>query len=134
MTKVEPPKAPLSKPPKPISRLAALAGIKVVTAGEAFERDLTGANMQPAKVMTTPAPQPAAPAPKRATSAPKLAVKRTFRYPPSVDGELKKFVHRYNLEKQDQEPELSLEEVGVVMAKHFLGSDPGRITKESRGL
>ena len=142
MTRVDQIKTNPSKPEKPLSRLAEIAAEKVtrvVTAGEAFEHDL--------------APKPSIPEPEKgitetkhpvsvSTVAPvrkapetsKFTIKRTFRYSKALDSDLKKFVHRYNLDKSENEPELTMEEVGVVMAKDFLASDPSRIIKESRGL
>ena len=145
MTKVEPPKGGLTKPPKPVSRLGELATAKVVSAGEAFERDLAGRVSLAEQGTPLPASQqasmPATPTPNSATE-PKAkpqtrsadtqpSIKRTFRYPKSLDSKLKKLVHKFNLEKPEDEPELTMEEVGVIMAKHFLGSDPEKISREA---
>lgn len=99
-----------------------------MSAGEAFARDL-----QPPAPFATPLPPPAALSPS-VPVAPRPSTKRTFRLPRELDAELKRFVHRYNLEKRDQEPELTMDEVGVVMARYFLETDPGATTHEARGI
>ena len=82
-----------------------------------------------------PLPEPAAPRPSEApVAAPRPSTKRTFRLPRELDAELKRFVHRYNLEKRDDEPELTMDEVGVVMARYFLETDPRATTHEARGI
>jgi hypothetical protein len=73
-------------------------------------------------------------APRKATVRADSSIKRTFRYPKALDSQLKKFVHKYNLEKREDEPELTMDEAGSLMAKHFLGSDPAKIARDSRGL
>ncbi len=114
----------------PLSRLARLATVKVVSAGEAFDRD-----MQAGSVPVTPPAPPAAIAERSAVqSQPQQAIKRTFRYPKDLDAELKRFAHRYNLEKGDDEPDLTMDEVGVVMGREFLQNDPKQTTRRSRGL
>jgi hypothetical protein len=101
-----------------------------VSAGEAFARDL-----QPPAPVATPLPPPAAPSPTPSVPVtPRPSTKRTFRLPRELDAELKRFVHRYNLEKRDDEPELTMDEVGVVMARYFLETDPGATTHEARGI
>ena len=151
MTKVEPPKGAITKPPKPISRLAELVRPKrIVTAGEAFERDLTGQNdpagqgtvlpaSQQVGAASMPAKQPASVETRFETRRKEPAInsgmpiKRTFRYPKALDSQLRKLVHKYNLEKPDDEPKATTEEVGVIMAKHFLVSDPLGILRKYRG-
>lgn len=145
MTKVEQPKGSLPRLSKPPSRLSQLVAPKVVTTGEAFERDLAAQRNVAAQETTLPAGQqagvPASQPPKivsrlesrlkKSPVASNSAIKRTFRYPRALDSQLKKLVHKYNLEKPEDEPELTMEEVGVIMAKHFLGSDPEKISREA---
>jgi hypothetical protein len=140
MTKIEQPKVNRPNPPKPVSRLSELAtsNIKVVTAGEAFDHDLSRSNGPIAPEEKHPTSEslkpPVIPVPSRTTPGRlNSLIKRTFRYPKGLDSDLKKFVHRYNLEKREDEPELSMEEIGILMAKHFLASEPAQIARKSRG-
>jgi hypothetical protein len=137
MTKAEQPKAGPFRPPK-LSRLGELAQpTKVVTAGQAFDNDLKVkadpmAQTVPGKPVALPK-SPALPdAPRTAPIRLNPSIKRTFRYPKGLDSQLKRFVHKYNLEKREDEPELTMEEIGVLMAQHFLGSDPGKIARDAR--
>ena len=73
------------------------------------------------------------PPPKKRPIVPAChAVKRTFRYPSRLDRDFKKFVHRYNLEKADDEPELTVEEAGVIMLTYFLKSEPKDVVNKAR--
>ena len=135
MTKVEQPKAPLSKPSKPVSRLGELAATRVVTAGQAFERDL--GQRQTASLPASQQPESAQSSgisakPREARSSPQFSIKRTFRYPKGLDTRLKKLLHQYNLEKPENERELTMEEIGVLMAEHFLSSEAARLIRDSR--
>jgi hypothetical protein len=142
MTKTEQTKNNSDKPPKPapVSRLSELANanLKVVTAGAAFDHDLSRSK-EPASGTKPPSepenlmPPVVSITPRKAPDRLNSLIKRTFRYPMGLNSDLKKFVHRYNLEKREDEPELSMEEIGILMAKHFLASDPAKIARESRG-
>ncbi len=143
MTKVDQPKSVPTKPPKPVSRLSELAATKVVSAGEAFERDLAGPKELTEQGIDMPArqlagklaePPTAGTARKPEPKASFSSIKRTFRYPRDIDTALKKFMHKYNLEKREETPDLTMEEVGVIMAKHFLKADPKSVCDKARGL
>jgi hypothetical protein len=131
MTKIEQIKSPQIKPEKPQSRLSELAIAKVVSAGEAFDSDIKGnkPNTQEKRGLPTPRPrlEPAKPAIINKAS------KRTFRFPKALDSQLKKILHQYNLEKNEEEEDLSMEEIGIVMVKYFLDSNPKGTIKKSRG-
>jgi hypothetical protein len=132
MSKIEQIKTGPPKPVKPQSRLSELAATRVVSAGEAFDSDL---RFQKPEVESIGANKPLniakIQAPKISMNS-KNAIKRTFRYPKDLDSDLKKFVRRYNLEKQDEDPDLTMEEVGIIMARHFLRSDPKNLAKQSQ--